>query len=231
VTALFDFHRVRLAKTGTVILHDVTAAVPEGGLTVIAGRSGAGKSTLLRLCNRLEVPDRGVVRFRGTDLAGVDPLTLRRRVGMVFQRPALFPGTVRDNLRVADPAASEETLAGVMARVELDAGFLDRVGDDLSGGEAQRACLARTLVTGPEVLLMDEPTSSLDPGAVRTLERLARALAQDGVPILWVTHDVAQLRRLADHLLMLDSGRPVFAGPADDPDLPAALAHLNGEGS
>jgi putative ABC transport system ATP-binding protein len=229
VTALFDFHGVRLAKTGTVILHDVTAAVPEDGLTVVAGRSGAGKSTLLRLCNRLEVPDRGVVRFRGTDLAGVDPLTLRRRVGMVFQRPSLFPGTVRDNLHVADPAATEEALTGVMARVELDGDFLDRVGDELSGGEAQRVCLARTLVTGPEVLLMDEPTSSLDPGAVRTLERLARTLTAGGVPTLWVTHDVAQLRRLADHLLVLDAGRAVFAGPADDPDLPAALTHLGGE--
>jgi putative ABC transport system ATP-binding protein len=229
VTALFDFHGVRLAKTGTVILHDVTAAVPEGGLTVIAGRSGAGKSTLLRLCNRLEVPDRGVVRFRGTDLAGVDPLTLRRRVGMVFQRPALFPGTVRDNLHVADPAASEEALTEVMARVELDGDFLDRVGDELSGGEAQRVCLARTLVTGPEVLLMDEPTSSLDPGAVRTLEHLARTLTAGGVPTLWVTHDVAQLRRLADHLLVLDAGRAVFTGPADDPDLPTALTHLGGE--
>jgi len=231
VTALFDFHGVRLAKQGTVILQDVTGAVPDGGLTVIAGRSGAGKSTLLRLCNRLDVPDRGVVRFRGTDLTGVDPLSLRRRVGMVFQRPALFAGTVRDNLHVADPAAAEPALQEILERVELDAGFLDRIGDDLSGGEGQRVCLARTLVTGPEVLLMDEPTSSLDPGAVGTLERLARRLSEEGVPMLWVTHDVAQMRRLADHLLVLDGGRLVFAGGPDDPDAPTALARLGGDPS
>ncbi len=231
MTALFDFHGVRIAKQGTVILRDVTGAVPEGGLTVIAGRSGAGKSTLLRLCNRLDVPNGGVVRFRGTDLAGVEPRSLRRRVGMVFQRPALFAGTVRDNLRVADPDAPETALEEVMERVELDRGFLDRVGDELSGGEGQRVCLARTLVTGPEVLLMDEPTSSLDPGAVRTLERLALGLTRHGVPMLWVTHDVAQLRRLADHLLVLEDGRLVFAGPSDDPDVPAALARLGGDDS
>jgi len=229
VTALFDFHGVRLSKQGTTILRDVTATVPDDGLTVIAGASGAGKSTLLRLCNRLDVPDRGVVRFRGADVAGIDPMELRRNVGMVFQRPALFAGTVRDNLLVADPAAAETALEGVVERVELRVELLDRIGDDLSGGEAQRVCLARTLITDPGVLLMDEPTSSVDPAAQRRLEDLARRLCLDGVPMLWVTHDVAQMRRLADHLLVLEAGRLVFSGQPDDRDAAGALARIGAE--
>jgi putative ABC transport system ATP-binding protein len=181
-------------------------------VTVVAGPSGAGKSTLLRLCNRLEVPTTGCVRFRGDDVATLDPLRLRRRVGMVFQRPTPFAGTVRDNLVVAEPELSDETAADALERAELDLSFLDRPGHELSGGEAQRLCLARTLVTGPEVLLMDEPTSALDPRATRALERLARALADDDVPVIWVTHDLAQMRRLADRVMVLVGGRIAHEG-------------------
>ena len=93
---------------GATILDHVSASVPASGITVLAGPSGAGKTTLLRLCNRLEVPSSGRVLFHGDDVAGLDPLSHRRRVGMVFQRPTLFPGTIRDNLAVADPDAGDE---------------------------------------------------------------------------------------------------------------------------
>lgn len=174
---------------------------------MVAGPSGSGKSTLLRLCNRLAVPESGRVRFRGDDVAALDPLAHRRRVGMVFQRATPFPGSVRDNLRVAAPEAAEEVMARALERAELPHGFLDRRADELSGGEAQRACLARTLVTGPQVLLMDEPTAALDEAPRLGLERLARDLAGDGVPVLWVTHDRDQAARLADRVLRLPEGR------------------------
>src|SRR4051794_41731246 len=97
---LFDFEDVVVeTATGDRILDIGCLAIAAGGITVLAGRSGAGKSTLLRLCNRLDVPTSGTVRLHGRDLAQVEPLALRRRVGMVFQRPTVFPGTVRDNLR------------------------------------------------------------------------------------------------------------------------------------
>jgi putative ABC transport system ATP-binding protein len=185
----------------------VTAALDGAGVTAIAGPSGAGKSTLLRLCNRLEAPDAGVVRYRGADLATRDVLAHRREVGMVFQQPVLFAGTVADNLRVAAPDADAGDLGALLERCALDRGFLDRTADELSGGEAQRACLARALATGPRVLLADEPTSALDPAATRTLERLLRRLADDGVPVLLVTHDAEQRRRVADAVLELDEGR------------------------
>jgi putative ABC transport system ATP-binding protein len=209
---LFAFEGVAVELGGREVLHDVEASVPDGALTTIVGPSGGGKSTLLRLCNRLAVPSRGRVRFRGRDLAELDVLATRRRIGMVFQVPTLFAGTVRDNLAEAAPDAGEQAWRAALADAELDASFLDRDADELSGGEAQRACLARTLVTDPEVLLADEPTSSLDQTTARTLERLACGLVERGVAVLWVTHDPEQSRRLADWTLVVEAGTVVAAG-------------------
>jgi putative ABC transport system ATP-binding protein len=189
------------------VLEGVDAIIPSEGVTVLMGPSGSGKSTLLRLCNRLEVPARGRILFRGEDLAGLDPLAHRRRVGMVFQQPTPFGGTVRDNLRVAAPSASEDAMRAALARAQLDASFLDRRASELSGGESQRACLARALIAGPEVLLMDEPTSALDESASRALEDLARTLSDEGVAIVWVTHDPAQAARLGGRTVNIEGGR------------------------
>lgn len=209
MAALFTFEHVVVETDGGRILDGIDALVADRGVTALAGPSGSGKSTMLRLCNRLEVPTEGRVLYRGDNVAGLDPLRLRRSVGMVFQRPTLFAGTVRDNLEVAEPGLSEERCAAALDRVGLDRRFLDRVGDELSGGEAQRACLARTLVTEPEVLLMDEVTSSLDDASGQVLERLARELAESGVPILWVSHDRDQIERIADEMILLERGRVV----------------------
>ncbi|HWT93485.1 MAG TPA: ATP-binding cassette domain-containing protein [Solirubrobacteraceae bacterium] len=187
-------------------LSDVTETVPGKGITAITGPSGAGKSTLLRLGNRLIAPDEGTVRYRGTDLATLDVLQHRRRVGMVFQRPVVFAGTVRDNLRVAAPQATDAELQQLLDRCELHEDVLDRDADTLSGGEQQRACLARTLATHPETLLMDEPTSALDAQATHALERLIRQEAERGVAVVLVSHDPAQVDRLADARIALDRG-------------------------
>lgn len=207
--AAFEFEHVGLAVEGTVILDEVSLSLPAEGVSVIVGASGSGKSSLLRLCNRLEVPTRGVVRYRGDDLAMLDPLRLRRRVGMVFQRPTLFPGTVRDNLLTARPDASEDDLEIALRRAALSSEFLDRDGGGLSGGEAQRVCLARTLATEPETLLMDESTSSLDHDNARMLEETARELSSSGVTVVWVTHDLLQASRVADHTIKLARGKLV----------------------
>jgi putative ABC transport system ATP-binding protein len=197
-------------------LVDVSGEIHAGGVTVIVGPSGSGKSSLLRLCNRLEVADRGVVRFHGENVASMDPLALRRRVGMVFQTPTPFGGSVLDNLAVARPDIGLDEARAVLERVELDASFLARPATELSGGEAQRVCLARTLVTGPEVLLMDEPTSSVDPQATLALEHLARALVAAGVDCIWVTHDLAQMRRLASRVLVVLDGLVAHAARLSD---------------
>ncbi len=213
-------------------LDDACGSVPWSGVTAVVGPSGSGKSTLLRCCNRLEVPTAGRVLFGGDDVARLDPLRLRRRVGMVFQRPTPFPGTVRENLQVAEPSIIDAAAVSILGQVGLDGAFLDRVATELSGGEAQRVCLARTLVTEPEVVLMDEVTSSVDPAQRIGLEELARTLASSGVAVVWVTHDLAQMRRVADHVLVVIEGCIAHASHphAVDTDAPASVrAFLSGD--
>jgi putative ABC transport system ATP-binding protein len=202
----FEFERVTVRRAGRRVLDQVVAAIPAAGITVISGPSGAGKTTLLRLCNRLEVPDEGKVRYRGQQLDELDPLMLRRRVGMVFQRPTPFPGSVADNLAVAHPDASTKELKAALKRVALDPGLLGQDARTLSGGELQRMCLARTLVTQPETLLLDEPTSALDALPKQVFETTARDLAAHGITLIWVTHDDAQARRVADQIYQLRDG-------------------------
>jgi len=202
----FEFDRVTVVRAGRRVLDEVTARIPGAGITVVSGPSGAGKTTLLRLCNRLEVPDTGRVCYRGQPLDELDPLALRRRVGMVFQRPTPFPGTVADNLAVARPDAGTGELGTALERVALDPGLLGQEARTLSGGELQRMCLARTLVTQPETLLLDEPTSALDAQPKQVFEAAARHLAAQSITIIWVTHDNAQARRIADQVYQLRGG-------------------------
>ena len=203
----FEFDRVIVRRAGRRVLDEVTTRIPATGITVISGPSGAGKTTLLRLCNRLEVPDEGTVRYRRRPLDELDPLVLRRRVGMVFQRPTPFPGSVADNLAVAHPDAGLEEMSAALKRVALDPVLLAREARTLSGGELQRVCLARTLVTQPETLLLDEPTSALDARPKQVFETTARELAAQGITIIWVTHDSAQADRVADRIYRLREGR------------------------
>jgi putative ABC transport system ATP-binding protein len=210
---VFEFVDVVVERQGVRALDGLTVAIPRHGVTAVFGPSGSGKSTLLRLCNRLELPTSGRASFYGSDIAGLDPLWLRRRVGMCFQRPTPFPGTVADNLRAADPDASDARIRETLERMALTGSWLDRDVAGLSGGEAQRVCLARTLMPRPEVLLLDEPTSAVDTEAAEVIERAVRELAADGTPALWVTHDSAQVERAADRVLRLESGRSLGLGP------------------
>lgn len=227
----FTFEDVVVERGDVRALDGFSAVVPGTGVTAVFGPSGSGKSTLLRLCDRLDVPTAGRVLFGGVDVAGLDPLRLRRRVGMVFQRPTPFPGTVADNLRVAWPDASHDEMTEALTRAALSTGsadsWLERDATALSGGEAQRVCLARTLITRPEVLLLDEPTSAMDTTAASLVEQAVRDLARDGMAVLWVTHDSAQVARIADRVLRVDEGRcagfgPVVHQPGQTPETGAA---------
>jgi putative ABC transport system ATP-binding protein len=202
----FVLDQVDAGMLGDPILKSIDVTIPEAGITVLAGPSGAGKSTLLRLLNRLDDPLGGAIRWRDRDLSEWDPMELRRRVGMVFQRPPLFHGTVLENLQVALPDVSNERALHVLEHVGLSGDLLDQDADTLSGGEAQRMCVARALLTEPEVLLADEPTAALDAAARRKVEGLGRMLADSGVAVVWVSHDTDQLRRLADHVIVLADG-------------------------
>lgn len=206
---LFSLDRVSLDVGDTMILRDITLELPDAGITCIVGPSGSGKSSLLRLLNGLERPTSGTIEFRGVPVESIDVRSLRRRVGMVFQRPTVFDGSSLDNLLVADPGLARSAAGSALGRVGLGSEILDRDARLLSGGEAQRLCLARTLLTKPEVVLMDEPTSSLDEASVSLIELLVGDIAADGVRMLWVTHDRAQVMRVADWMVAVESGRIV----------------------
>lgn len=212
---LFCFRDVRVEVDGNTLLVVNGTTIAPWGITMVVGPSGAGKTTLLRLCNRLEVPTSGSVSFRGTDLAGIDPLVLRRQVGMVFQHAVALEGSVADNLRVANPTLAATDVAGALKAVDLDPKVADQPAVRLSGGERQRLAFARTLAAEPRVLLVDEPTSSLDPSTSAVIEQQLQTLAARGVPVVWVTHHPHQLERLADHVVIVDAGMVVDSGPAD----------------
>lgn len=217
---LFSFDDVRVERGGRIVLDLDQAVIPTDGGIAIIGPSGSGKSTLLRLCNRLEAPSAGTVRYRGEDLSTMDPTDLRRRVAMVFQQPIALDGTAADNLRAADPTIEEHGIETALARVGLAGTLASSQARDLSGGERQRLGLARSLTTEPEVLLLDEATSALDPSNAARIEQLVAGLADDGITPVWVTHDLEQLQRIARNVLVIVAGRVVQHGPVED-----VLAH------
>lgn len=207
------FHLDKVTVTvGTARLLDhVTAEVPSGQCTAVVGPSGAGKSTLLRLLNRLAEPSSGRVLFDGTPMPELDVLALRRRVGLVAQRPTLLTDRVADELRVGRPDVADQRLAELLGRVGLLAAVAERGTDGLSGGEAQRVCLARALAVEPEVLLLDEPTSALDGLNAALIADLARDHVAGGGTVVLVSHDLSMVRSVADQVLALDHGTLVGA--------------------
>jgi putative ABC transport system ATP-binding protein len=208
--------RVSLSRGGTRVLHGIDAVFERNVVSTVVGPSGSGKTSLLRCLNRLEEPEEGSVLLDADDIRTVEPTTLRRRVGMIFQVPLLFTGDVRSNLRYGADGLSEKKMVEGLEVSGLPASFLDRDARSLSVGQAQRACIARALVRDPEVLLMDEPTSSLDKDASARIESLIGSLVADGLTIVLVTHDLEQAKRVGSRALLLVEGRVVASGtPAD----------------
>jgi ABC-type multidrug transport system ATPase subunit len=210
-------HGLTVARGERVVLRDVSFDVPKGTVTALVGPSGAGKSTLLRCLNRLLVAQAGAVLLDGEDTASLEPCTLRRRVGLVGQKPVMLPGSVRENLAYGlDPTTvSEPRLSQALADAGLDATFLDRPSGELSGGEQARVALARTLTREPELLLLDEPTAALDAAASEHVGATLRTLARAGLGVVVATHDLPFAATVAEHVLLLRDGSAV-AGTPDD---------------
>ena len=210
---------------GRTVLDDVHLRVESGTIVSIIGQSGGGKTTLLRCVNLLERPDHASLRiagetvFAGGDLVCRDLARLRRKVGMVFQRFNLFPHlTAVENVVLGQVRAGVPEKAALRRAVEL----LRRVGlahralaypEQMSGGEQQRVAIARALALKPEVLLFDEPTSSLDPESTGEVLRVMRELAADGMTMILVTHELPFAREVSDWTVFVDGGRIVEEGP------------------
>ncbi len=208
----------RLTRTvdEKVLVDGVTISVHRGEAVAISGTSGSGKTSLLRLLNRLDEPTSGSVFLNGKDYRELEPRLLRRRVGMLAQRPFLFPGSVAENVEYG-PAAHGETMERERVEDLLEqvgvSGYADRDVKGLSGGEAQRVSLARSLAVRPGVLLLDEPTSALDEAARLGVEELVcKIIESQGLTCLIVTHDREQAARMARRTIVMESGEIIDEG-------------------
>ncbi len=240
-----DFHAVK----------DVNLIIAENEITALIGPSGCGKSTVLRCFNRMnDLIDIarvvGDVRYHGTDLYAedVDPVEVRRRIGMVFQKPNPFPKSIYDNVAFGPKISGfkgnlDELVESSLTKAALFDEVKDKLGDSayaLSGGQQQRLCIARAIATSPDVLLMDEPCSALDPIATMRIEELMQNLKQD-YTILIVTHNMQQAARVSDktaffnvevdeggqrtgHLVEFDETGKIFTNPAQ----PATEDYITG---
>jgi len=200
-----------------ILVDDATFEIQTGEVLAIVGPSGSGKSSLLRLLNRLDEPTIGTVYVEAIDYRLIAPRDLRRKLGMVNQRPYLFPGTVEENLQFGPmqrgERLSQDSVEELLALVGLK-GYASRNVANLSGGEAQRVSVARTLANSPLVLLLDEPTSALDEASKLEVESSIQRIVRDqGLTCVLVTHDTAQAARLAERALLLEAGRIVRHGP------------------
>ena len=202
----------------TCIVHEASLEFPANGITCIVGPSGSGKSTLLRGINRIndEISDyttkgRILVNDNCNHEGFKDITDLRSKVGMVFQRPCVFPCSIKDNVLfgVRDKSLSKLDKAALVEESLKSAALwkevshrLDSPANTLSLGQQQRLCIARTLAVKPDILLLDEPTASVDPTSARALEAVIKTLKND-FTIIMVTHDLRQTRRIADHVVFL----------------------------
>ena len=197
-------------------MDDVSVQVRAGEVLAVVGPSGSGKSSFLRLLNRLDEPTSGTVFYEDTDYRQIPPRELRRKIGMVTQRPFLFPGSVFQNVSFGPlqrgEEFSEERAEELLTRVGLG-GYGSRDAANLSGGEAQRVSLARALANSPTVLLLDEPTSALDEQAKAEVESLIQDIIREThLTCIMVTHDTAQAARIASRVMMLEKGRATKIG-------------------
>ena len=229
VTPLIEVDHVSFAYGDHTVLHDVDLEIPARAVTAFIGPSGCGKTTLLRCINRMNdlIPaahiSSGAIRVGGVDVnsSDVDVVDLRRRVGMVFQKSNPFPKSIYDNIAYGLRVAGITKRSSINEAVEKSlrsAALWDEVKDrmdknafGLSGGQQQRLCIARALAVDPEVILMDEPCSALDPIATARIEELIHQLKRE-YTIVIVTHNMQQAGRCSDHTAFFYLGRLIEYG-------------------
>jgi len=222
---MIEFKNVKKSFKQTTVLKEMNLTINKGELVVFIGPSGCGKTTSLKMINRLIEPTEGTIIVNGQDTRKMDPIELRRQMGYVIQQTGLFPHmTIRENIQLIasleghaeqDMDARTERL---LKMVGLDPDqFIDRYPSELSGGQQQRIGFARALMNDPEVILMDEPFSALDPVTRNQLQDDIKRLNDElGKTILFVTHDMQEAMKLGDRIALMRDGKLVVVGTPEE---------------
>lgn len=215
-TNMIEIKNLQKKFKNNIVLKDITEQVNQGQVICVIGPSGAGKSTFLRCLNALEQPTSGQILFEGQDLTGLNDQKLdqlREKMGMVFQGFNLFPNmTVLKNITLAPikvKGMSEEDATKTAMKLLDQVGLAAKANqypDQLSGGQKQRVAIARALAMNPEVMLFDEPTSALDPEMVDEVLKVMRDLAESGMTMVVVTHEMGFAREVADQIWFMADG-------------------------
>lgn len=229
---MISFRNVSKSFKNAKILKDISMDIPDGQLTVLIGPSGCGKTTTLKMINRLLEPTSGSITIDGEEISSIDKVTLRRRMGYVIQQGGMFPHmSIRENIELIeklegkDPEEIRKTTRWLMEFVGMDPEkYLDRYPSELSGGQLQRIGVARAFANDPEIILLDEPFSALDPITRSTLQdELMEMQEQSAKTMVFVTHDMDEAVKIADricimnngHILQYDEPEKILRDPAD----------------
>lgn len=222
---MLEVNKLKKKFGKNIVLKEINLKIEKGDRLAIIGPSGCGKSTLLRCLNMLEVPNSGQIIFDNQDITkkGTNLSLVRRKMGMVFQQFNLFPHlTVLENITLAPvklgvltETEAKKTAIDLLKSIDLS-DKANHYPDELSGGQKQRVAIIRTLIMNPEIILFDEPTSALDPEMVNEVLDLIMSLADKGITMLMVSHEMEFVKKFATKILFLDEGKISFLGTIDE---------------
>lgn len=214
------FKQVNFSYGDDNILNGITGSFPSGKITTLVGPSGAGKTTLLKLCNGLISADDGEIYIKDRPIGIYEPVELRRKVGIALQSAPMVGGTIYENLalpmELQNKKLPEKEAENLLQDVGLDKNFLHRNISGLSGGQRQKVSIARTLVNKPDILLLDEITSSLDQTSLKEIEELiAKINRKYGTTIIWITHNLQQALKIGNYTWVMMEGEVIETGESE----------------
>jgi ABC-type phosphate transport system ATPase subunit len=217
---ILKINKVKKHIKSKPILNNISLTIPQGSITGLIGPSGSGKTTLLRCINRLIDIDSGQIIYKNININSINPIKLRREIGFVHQESVMLPGTVYDNIAYGLQLQEKENRDNItqsMNHAGISETYLTQQASTLSGGEKKRVALARALALQPTILLLDEPTSGVDPKKVQTVEQNILSFTQNlGLTVLLVTHNIEQAKRVSTHIANLKDGTILTQTKAKD---------------
>lgn len=208
--SLLEFQNVSFQDGDKTILNNISVNIEDSDFISIIGPSGSGKSTFLKLCSHLISPTNGNILFKGNNFNEYRPTELRKNIAYCFQTPYLFGDTVMENISfpfsIRNVKFNQKRVNDLFSMFHMALGYLNKEVRNLSGGEKQRIALIRSLLFMPEILLLDEVTSALDVENTKIVENVIEALNNEGITVLWITHNLEQSRKYANKVLSIKAG-------------------------